>query len=793
MIRYPFIPFTIGFVVGIILGKLYILEDLVYLYLAAISILIFIFIQLYFIIFKNIRKINIPVFIFTIIFGALYFVLFNTQKPEYPFHKARLKNVIVYGKIKSIDLIKNDRIEFILAVDSVKTPGSLYKTGFNALCKISDESFQNINVFYHKLGTGNYLQLRGLLAKPKNVRNPGDFDYAKYLYSKNLSALLYVKGLSNVGIIDTQTGAVKNLIFTIRKTIDGILKKYHTAETYALLRSLLLADRGELDFELKSKYVNAGVVHVLAVSGLHVGFIVLIFMLLFNRFNLYLKYIFTITGVVFFLIITGAQPPVFRASVMAIIIIIALLTNRSTNAYNSLAIAAFLILILNPEELFNPGFQLSFSAVLSIVYFYPEMRKAIYLKFKRDNLVRKFLLFAAVSLSAQIGTLPFTLLYFHKLSLISVIINVFIIPAIGFVLGLGIVVILIGFVSEWLALAYASANCWLVNLMNGIIKSVGSSSYAYLDIHNFSLYDTLLFYLLLFSVLISLTYFRNRKARVILFILAILNFAVFSTFDNNSLLPEHKFNIMIFDAGEGQSVLFNCDQYSLLANAGKRDEFFDFGKRVLQPFFAGNGIEQINLGLLTGVRNELYGGFFTLVKKKHIVRLLKPQPDTLDEEENILEEFFSYHHVKVEYFSDKVYSAGKIKLYPLVYPKPDFLHTKKNGIFIISCGNISVLLIDLIAPQNIYLPEKLLDKLNIKIVILRLKSKILKKVRDFLMDIHPEFLILDFKDRFLPGEESRDFNFPGNKIMVEDVRRNGAVLLSGDGNNIEQIDWRTRY
>ncbi len=793
MNRYPFIPFTIGFVVGIILGKLYLFDKTLFVYVFPSCLILFVLILYKIKEYLELGNIYLIFFLSIVFFGTVYFVFAHSQKKEYPFTKTHLTNAVIYGRIKSIELIKKDKIELTLSVDSVKTAETLYKTRFNALCKISDESFHNINVFYNGLGIGNYLQVRGVLAKPQAIRNPGDFDYEKYLYSKKLSALIYVNKLENVFVVDSNTDLIENLIFTLRKNIDSILKKYHTFETYALLRSLLLADRGELDYQLKRKYVNAGVVHVLAVSGLHVGFIVLIFMLLFNRFNLYLKYFFTITGVIFFMILTGAQPPVFRASVMAIIIIVALFTNRSTNAYNSLAIAAFIILFVNPQELFNPGFQLSFSAVLSIVYFYPKIQNQIYSKFREDNLLRKILLFAAVSLSAQIGTLPFTLLYFHKLSLIAILVNVLIIPAIGFVLGLGIVVVLISFVSEWLAIAYASVNCWFVNVLNRLIKSVGSTNYSYLDIHNFSAYDTLLFYLFLFIMLISLTRFQNRKAKIILVLLAAINFVVFSRLDDSQLLAQNKLNIMIFDAGEGQSVLFNSGEYSVLVNAGKKDEFFDFGERVLQPFITRNEISKINLGLLSNVKRELYGGFLSLIKNKKVERILKPQRDTLNEEENILEEYFSYYKVNVDYLGDKVYSIGNIKLYPLVYEKTNFLHTKKNGIFIISYGNISVLLIDLMLPKSFYLSENIWKKLNTKLVVLRLKNNSLSKVYKFITEIQPEILVLNYSDKFLPDESFDTQNIFGNNIIVKNVCRSGAILLRSDGINVEQIDWQTKY
>ena len=129
---------------------------------------------------------------------------------------------------------------------------------------------------------------------------------------------------------------------------------------------------------------------------------------------------------------------------MAIVIIVAFITNRSTNIFNSLAIAALIILVLNPNEIYSAGFQLSFSAVIAIGVIYPIVSSAINRLDIRSKFVKYILLFVGVSFAAQIGTLPFTLIYFGKLSVIALAANVIVIPAIGIILSLSIVTLVIG-------------------------------------------------------------------------------------------------------------------------------------------------------------------------------------------------------------------------------------------------------------------------------------------------------------------------------------------------------------
>ena len=167
-----------------------------------------------------------------------------------------------------------------------------------------------------------------------------------------------------VKIISNERNYFKSIVYQVRKSIDKIIHDLHQPETAGLLRGLLLADRSEIDYETKNEFINSGVVHILAVSGLHVGYILIIFIFIFGRFGIYLRSILTILGLLAFMFLTGVPPSVFRATLMTIIIIIAFLSNSSTNIINSISIAAVIILLFDPNEIYNPGFQLSFSAVL---------------------------------------------------------------------------------------------------------------------------------------------------------------------------------------------------------------------------------------------------------------------------------------------------------------------------------------------------------------------------------------------------------------------------------------------
>ncbi len=363
-------------------------------------------------------------------------------------------------------------------------------------------------------------------------RNPGDFDYNTYLRSKGITGMLYVDDYKDIVVIDEESNVVKDVIFQARKYLDAEIRTLHSAETASLLRGLLLADRKEIDKETKTQFINSVVVHVLAVSGLHVGFIALIIILLFGRFNIYLRSLLTIIGLISFMLLTGVPPSVFRATVMAVVIILAFITNRTTNIFNSLAIAALIILIINPYEIYSPGFQLSFSAVLAIGAIYPHFSNAVNKLNIKSKIIKYVLLFFGVSLAAQLGTLPFTVFYFGKLSVIALLSNLIVIPTIGIIIALAVTTLLSNSFLPVVASFYAVTNDTLTNLLLSFISYTGELNYSHIKIPDYTLYDAIVFYLLLIFFLLIVVNLKRKADYGLVLIFTVANVIVFSSLDD---------------------------------------------------------------------------------------------------------------------------------------------------------------------------------------------------------------------------------------------------------------------
>jgi competence protein ComEC len=401
-------------------------------------------------------------------------------------------------------------------------------------------------------------------------------------------------------------------------------------------------------------FINAGVIHVLAVSGLNVGFIALIFLLVFGRMNLFFRSGITIAGLIFYLVLTGATPSVFRATVMAVVLIIAYLSNRSTHLINSIAIAALVILVIDPNELYDAGFQLSFSAVISMMLIYPYIERIIDQMSVKNKIVKYFLVAIGLSLSAQIGTLPFTFYYFSKFSTVSLFANLIVIPAIGLITGIGIVTLIISPLIPILSIYYGSANNILTGWLFDIINFAGSLKFSYVSIYDYSLLDSILFYVISFITIILYMKLEHKVLKIITVVLFIVNIFVYSKIDDIELLPDNYLSIMMIDVGQGDSFIIKFPNgKTALVDAGNTTSTFDNGERVIVPLLNYLGIKKVDYGIVSHIDTDHYGGFVELLLQGMIGEVFKPEIDTSISKDKRFEKFVRERGIPISYYKEK--------------------------------------------------------------------------------------------------------------------------------------------
>ena len=316
-----------------------------------------------------------------------------------------------------------------------------YKAILNII-NTKDESLKNQKVIayfekndkFRNLEPGDYIIGTSYFRKIKNIKDPYGFNYRAFLENKGIHYNTYISSKTTY----TQKKEARFSLLKIRKHLINQLKQNINNNTvFQIVSALTLGYRDELKPETRNYFTSGGVMHVLAVSGLHVGMMLLFLNSILSslnkiRFGKYIKSLLIIIGIWTYAYLTGFSPSVQRASFMFTFIITGKNIRRHLSIYNSIAASAFFLLIFHPGFLFNIGFQLSYMAVISIIFFYPLFRKILSSKNKLIKWGQDLL---CISIAAQIGTLPISIYYFHQFPTYFWISNFIVIPAAYIILG----------------------------------------------------------------------------------------------------------------------------------------------------------------------------------------------------------------------------------------------------------------------------------------------------------------------------------------------------------------------
>lgn len=304
-------------------------------------------------------------------------------------------------------------------------------------------------------------------------RNPYDFDYKNYLKQKNIIHQVKAKKGNWLKCAITEN-SIKSTVYGYRqKLIYALKEKIEDPDVLAITLALVIGDRNYIDAGLKQNYANAGVIHILAVSGLHIG--MLVFMLLFllkplQQFkNGKIISFFIIVLILWgYALLAGLSASVVRAVTMFSFVSLGMVFEKKNNIFYTLVTSALVLLLVHPLFLFDLGFRMSYLAVLSIVVLYPVFNK---IWSPKNKLVRYFWKLSLVSLSAQIGLLPLGLHYFHQFPGLFLISNLVVLPMLGVVLLYGFVVLFAAVFNIDFKPLYQFYS-WIVSCMNDFIAFV---------------------------------------------------------------------------------------------------------------------------------------------------------------------------------------------------------------------------------------------------------------------------------------------------------------------------------
>lgn len=392
------------------------------------------------------------------------------------------KPVLVAGLVADIPKVKKKEIHLTIKVSSIKVDGQEISPIFGLL-RIEASRYPSpstISPFQY----GEQIRVRGSLESPPRFNQ-------SFLASKDIYAVMKTEERR---IVIEEGG--KNLLLRaagkVREKMIKSIEQTLEPPSSNLLMALLLGAREVIWPEVLEDFKKSGTLHVLAISGLHLAIVAFVFFYFWQKLlglSQKSSALLTLTLIVFYCLIVGDCPSIFRATIMISVFLLGLLLERDSNIYNSLALAALIILLLNPVELFNVGFQLSFMATLGIIYLSPILNKKLVLFFSRylpldpleleatGKLTKKLtgifkrwiILPLAVSLAAQLAVFPIIMYYFNILTPITVIANLSIIPLLTPIITAGLITFFLYLVSLPLAEILAFGNNFLLTLLMRLV------------------------------------------------------------------------------------------------------------------------------------------------------------------------------------------------------------------------------------------------------------------------------------------------------------------------------------
>lgn len=468
--------------------------------------------------------------------------------------------------IKEPPVEKAKSYKAISNVESVINNDFLRATNGTLLIYFAKDSLSKNIKYGDKIIIGKKLQAI------KNSGNPAAFNYARYAAFQQIFHQVYIAQNEWISLKGNDANQFKSIIFSARDYILKMLSQYIPgADESALAEALLIGYRIDLDRDLVQAYSNVGVVHLIAISGMHLALIYYFLLWLAARIPFVKKSKITrlilILGCLwFFALLTGAPASVLRSAVMFSFIAIGSSFNKNNSIYNSLAISAFVLLCYDPFMLWDVGFQLSYLAVLGIVV----TQKPIYNWFYFENKIADFFWkLASVSLAAQLFTLPVCVYYFHQFPLLFLLSNMIAIPL--STVALWGCIAIVSFSSIPLAASFLGKIVWVfIWLMNHAVLMINKIPFALWDGISISVTGVILLYII-FS---SLVYWLLKKSLIAFRIgwIAALIFAGFTSF--NKWQAYHQKKMIVYNIPMHKAIDFiqGNNYYSVSDSAVKEDK-----------------------------------------------------------------------------------------------------------------------------------------------------------------------------------------------------------------------------
>lgn len=608
--KRPFLGIGISFAIGIIVSYYFKVDMIISFALFFVTILLFVYSlykdenSLYFI---------IPLFVILGMFLSSYklnnsMLTKNIEKP-----------IDIEAVVEKVLYQDKNNSKYIVNVNNINMDGNNEQIDEKTIVKIIGQK---------DLEIGDIINFTGKFRIPMENTNPKLYNYRENLISKNIYTAITIKPFAIDDIQLTEKNFKYRIRIAFRNTVEDVFDKYLDEDNSDLVKGIILGDSNYLDDEYLESYREIGLAHILAVSGLHIGIIAGAFIFFLSRIGVQKKWnvIITITMIWMYGYAIGFPSSILRANIMFSLLFISGMMAEPYDSINSLFLSFLIILLFQPLSILSVGFQLSYIATFSLLYFPPKLRSFFY-PYKN-----KLIYTVSALLGIYIGILPIQIYYFNGFSLMSIISNILIAPIISFVLILSGALIFINFIFSPIAVFIGIVINTSLNIQSFLVDVLYSVKFLNLYFASPNIVEIILYYILVFTLFNTFEFSRfKRDLNIVIYIyLIVLVFWIFGL-----EITDQKLQVDFIDVGQGDSSLIRTRSGDYLVDTGGNlFDDFDVGKNITLPYLQKHGV------------NKLKGIFITHFHLDHCkgVPLLMESMDI----ENI---FISYKDIESEVYS----------------------------------------------------------------------------------------------------------------------------------------------
>lgn len=569
-------------------------------------------------------------------------------------------SIVIYQNNKYESLYKNmAEIEgeaIVISVKKEKEYTNLYKIKMKYLnnSKKYQDTCLYLKVDKKKsidLQYGDKIKVKGEFIEPEVSRNYGGFNYKEYL--KSLQIYGTIKA-SNIEVRERDKGnlisKLSNFIYLkIEKNIDNLFE----TDVSGIIKGIVLGDKNNIDEDIQEKFRISGISHILAVSGMHVSYLILSINIIFkNRFGKRNTKFIIIILLFFYMFLTGFSPSIVRASIMGIILLSSGLFHRRNDVVTSISLSLLSSLIYNPFLIENIGLQFSFIATIGIILLQKNIKRVIKnikvknkkrkdrLSIKSLKFISKLQEFLAVTISAQISILPIMIYHFNMFGTYFIVTNLFVSIIIGPTLIVSVIIIIFSFIFNPVAKVISYFLSFLIYILI-YISNISNIPFSKLYLPTPNDWSIILYYIIVLLVNIIYFLYNNKKTNstIIRFrnIIALIKYKLFLNRKRYlkliiilililfflKFIPKN-LQINFVDVGQGDCtfIVTPFGKTILIDGGGSRSNEFDVGKSTLLPYVLDKGYTRVDYMIISHFDQDHVGGLLTILEELSVNQVI---------------------------------------------------------------------------------------------------------------------------------------------------------------------------